>query len=70
MALDYAEVRIRAEYPCCQRPAYLKAIESIPKEVYERLCRFCDIGWTVTRETLVENETGAVKRIDRVTWEK
>lgn len=57
---------IRTEYPCCGRPARLRAIEGVPSETYARRCRECETRWWVQRTKLPERVASV--RIDRLDW--
>jgi hypothetical protein len=52
-------------YPCCERPARLRAIVEVPRETYRRRCAGCETTWQVARTTTM---LGGGVRVDCLTW--
>ena len=61
-----AIIQLRSTYPCCpSRRVRLPAIQSIPVQVYDRLCPDCKRAWAVTRTLMGERPD---VRVDRLEW--
>lgn len=58
---------LRTSIPCCgNRRTAIRAICSVPKEVYHRSCPDCGKKWVVTRTAMTESASYCV---DRLEWE-
>jgi ssDNA-binding Zn-finger/Zn-ribbon topoisomerase 1 len=60
-------VLLNTRFPCCRGRAIFRAIEQVPREIYQRKCPQCGQKWGIERRTTKENNQ---MRIDMLDWEK
>lgn len=58
-------VLLYTSYPCCGQRSVIRALERIPREMYERTCARCGQQWDIERRTVREQGSG---RVDVLEW--